>query len=144
MLRKELMLLESVRKPLLTISIGQAYGELVGYNWDFNGRRYRLVTVSYSLKNKFTEAVLFSGDFSTTSFNTLTISTKDAEVVFEREDNSINYRVNGDVFDVAKNVGSTFQITDIYIPPTVIWILLQTSQSRVLRRRRRSLGGSRC
>ena len=128
MLNKELMLLESARKPLLTISIGQVYGELVGYNkgqygsidiepyWDFNGRRYRLVTVSYSLKTKFTEAVLFSGDFSTTSFNTLTISTKDAEVVFEREDNSINYRVNGDVFDVAKNVGSTFQITDISPP----------------------------
>ena len=129
MLNKELMLLESVRKPLLTISIGQAYGELVGYNkgqygsiviepyWDFNGRRYRLVTVSYSLKNKFTEAVLFSGDFSTTGFNTLTISTKDAEVLLKRENDSINYQVNGDVFDVAKNVGSTFQITDISPPP---------------------------
>ena len=155
MLNKELMLLESARKPLLTISIGQVYGTLFGYNrgqygsidiepyWDFNGRRYSLITVDYGSRIQTTSATLYSGDFSTTGFNTLTISTKDAEVLLKREDDSINYQVKGDVFDLAKNVGNTFQITDLYPPPTVIWILLQKSQSRVLRRRR-SLGGAKC
>lgn len=49
----------------------------------------------------------------------------------------------GDYYNFSAKVDQTLYLT-FDPPPTVIWIQTRSNRSRLLRRRRRSLGGSRC